>query len=100
MAIIADLLASPHLVEGIVIAVVVVFLSGYYGDFADGFPYKNVPSVGWDSWELTNKKAKARFISSAKEVIAQGFDQVRISLPYLSFASCICGETKQDLKEK
>ncbi|KAK2768531.1 hypothetical protein FQN54_000387 [Arachnomyces sp. PD_36] len=79
MAILTDLLASPYLVDGIIVALGVVFLSNYFGDFADGFPYKNIPSVGWDSWTLTNKKAKDRFVSSARELIAQGFDQVRPS---------------------
>lgn len=86
MGVFADLLASPYLVEGVVAAVAVVFLSTYFGDFADGFAYKNVPIVGWNQWELTNKKAKNRFVSSAKELIAEGFAQVRIAhLSYLPF---------------
>lgn len=85
MGVIADLLESPYLVEGVVVALAIVFLSTYYGDFADGFAYRNIPIVGWNTWELTNKKAKNRFLSSAKELIAEGFAQVRTySLLHLS----------------
>lgn len=77
MAILADLLATPYVVEGVIVAVAAVLLSSLFGDFADEFPYRNIPSVGWDSWTLTNKKTKDRFVSSARELIAQGFAQVR-----------------------
>lgn len=76
MGLIADLLASPYLVEGVVVSVVVLFLSSFYSDFAEEFPYRGIPSVGWNPWSLTNKKAKSRFVSSARELIAEGFSQV------------------------
>jgi hypothetical protein len=77
MGLVAELLASPHLFEGLAIAVAFVFLSGYYGDFTEGFAYKGFPRIGWDNWQLTNHKAKVRFISSARELITEGFKQVR-----------------------
>ena len=85
MTLVAELLASPYLLEGVAVTLAVIFLSGYYGDFAEGFPYSNVPSVGWDRWALTNRKAKQRFVTSSRALIKEGFDQVRLAA-HLSLA--------------
>lgn len=80
MAVILDVLDTHHLVQGIAVALLLVFVSSFYGDLADGIPYRNIPLVGRSRWEISNKKAKQRFVSSAKELMAQGFSQVEASI--------------------
>ncbi|GES63543.1 cytochrome P450 [Aspergillus terreus] len=77
MAVILDVLDTHHLVQGIAVALLLVFVSSFYRDLADGIPYRNIPLVGRSRWEFSNKKAKQRFVSSAKELMAQGFSQGR-----------------------
>lgn len=77
MALITELVESPYLMQGVLVAIVLLFLSGFSRDLAHGLPYKNIPIVGRSRWELSNKKAKNHFMTSARELIAQGFEQVR-----------------------
>ncbi|GKZ68719.1 hypothetical protein AnigIFM50267_003461 [Aspergillus niger] len=77
MAVILEVLDNQHLLQGVVLALVLVFVSSFYHEIADSFPYKNIPLVGKGKWEITNTKAKHRFVTSAKELFAEGFSQGR-----------------------
>lgn len=81
MAVIFEVLealeAPTLLLRGSAAVLLVIFLSHLFRELADGFPYRDIPLVGKSRWELSNKKAKERFISSAHELIQQGFSQVR-----------------------
>lgn len=85
MALISELLNSPHLLQGVLVASVLLLVSTFYKDLSHGLPYRNIPIVGRSRWEVSNSKAKARFMSSARQMIMQGFDQVR-SLRRTGFA--------------
>ena len=76
MALITDLFDNTYVLQGVLVAVALVFLSSFSRDLAHGLPYKNIPVVGRGSWEISNKKAKNRFMNSARELIMQGFEQV------------------------
>lgn len=79
MAVILDVLEAPKLLlQGAAAALLVIFLSHFFRELADGFPYRDIPLVGKSRWELSNKKAKERFVSSARELIQQGFSQVKL----------------------
>lgn len=79
MALISQLLDNPYTLQGVLVAAAFVILSAFYKDLTHGMPYKDIPLVGRGLWELSNKKAKNRFMTSARELITQGFDQVRIA---------------------
>lgn len=76
MAIIAQVLENPHLLQGLAVTLLLVVVSSFYRELADGLPYRNIPIVGTSGWRLSNSKAKQQFVSSAKEIIASGFGQV------------------------
>ena len=76
MAVIAGLLENTYLLQGVAVAVVAVFLSHYFKELADGLPYKNIPVVKKTGWGPSNLKDKQRYVSSAKQLIHQGFSQV------------------------
>lgn len=76
MALVTELFDNPYLVPGVLIAISLVFLSGFSRDLAHGLPYKNIPVVGRGRWEISNKEAKNRFMKSARQMISQGFEQV------------------------
>lgn len=76
MALISELLENQYFLQGIAVALLLVVVSNFYRELVDGFPYRNIPLVGRSKWEITNSKAKQRFVSSAKELIEQGFSQV------------------------
>lgn len=76
MALVTELFDNPYLLQGVLVAIVLVFLSGFSRDLAHGLPYKNIPVVGRGRWEISNKKAKNRFVKSARQMISQGFEQV------------------------
>lgn len=76
MAVILEVLDNQHLLQGVVLALVLVFVSSFYHEIADSFPYNDIPLVGKGKWEITNTKAKHRFVTSAKELFAEGFSQV------------------------
>ena len=80
MALLAELLATPYLVQGMCVAVLVLLVSSVWKDLADEIPYRQVPLVGKKWWDLSNKKAKARFSEAARALIAEGFAKVRILL--------------------
>lgn len=82
MAVIVELLENPYVLQGLAVVIFFVYVSHLLRDLADGFPYKNIPLVGKSRWELSNTKAKERFVSSANELIRQGFEQV-LFLPFL-----------------
>ncbi|PKY03130.1 cytochrome P450 [Aspergillus campestris IBT 28561] len=75
MAIIAEVLENPHLLQGLAVTLLLVVVSSFYRELADGLPYRNIPIVGTSGWRLSNTKAKQQFVSSAKEIIASGFGQ-------------------------
>lgn len=79
MAVISQLLDNPYALQGLLIAAAFVILSALYKDLTHGIPYKDIPIVGRGLWELSNKKAKNRFMTSARDLITQGFEQVRIA---------------------
>ena len=77
MAVITELFENPYVLQGLAAAIFLVYVSHFLRDLSDGFPYKNIPLVGKTRWELSNTKAKERFVNSANELIQQGFSQVR-----------------------
>lgn len=80
MALLAELLATPYLVQALCGAILVLFVSSFWQDLADEIPYSRVPLVGKKWWDLSNKKAKARFAEAARALIAEGFAKVIPSL--------------------
>lgn len=76
MAVFAELLNSPYAIQGICIALIAVFVSVFWQDFADEIPYGRIPLVGKNEWDLFNKKARSRFTSSARALIIEGFAKV------------------------
>lgn len=79
MALLAELLAGPYLVQGLCVALLVLLVSSFWHDLSDEIPYGRVPLVGKKWWDLSNKKAKARFSEAARALIAEGFAKVRPS---------------------
>lgn len=77
MALLAELLNAPYLVQGVCIVLLVLFISSFWDDLADEIPYGKVPLMGKNWWDLSNKKAKLRFTESARSLIAEGFAKVR-----------------------
>ncbi|KAI9046112.1 cytochrome P450 [Aspergillus affinis] len=75
MASIVDILDIKSLIRGLSLALVIVFVSHFLRELADGFPYWHIPIVGRGRWELSNSKAKARYVHSAKELLSQGFSE-------------------------
>ncbi|KAJ6041518.1 hypothetical protein N7460_006908 [Penicillium canescens] len=73
MGVLNELLNSPYVVQGVCIALVVVFITSVWGDLADEIPFRRVPLVGKNRWEITNKEARSRFTQSARALIAEGF---------------------------
>jgi hypothetical protein len=76
MALLTELLNSPYVVQGVCVALVVVFITRTWADIANELPHRRIPLVGKSGWELTNKKARARFTHSSRQLIAEGFAQV------------------------
>ncbi|KAJ5564247.1 hypothetical protein N7513_000489 [Penicillium frequentans] len=77
MALVTELLSTPHIVQGICVALLVVFISSVWNDISDEIPYARFPLVGKSWWDLSNKKAKSRFSQSARALIAEGFTKGR-----------------------
>ncbi|KAF7182960.1 hypothetical protein CNMCM7691_002704 [Aspergillus felis] len=77
MSLLSELLQSPYFLQGIAVALLLVVVSNFYQVLVDGSPYRNIPLVGRSKWEVSNSKAKERFVASAKELFAQGFSQGR-----------------------
>lgn len=80
MAVILEVLGTSEapnlLLRGAATVLVLILLSHLSRELADGFPYKNIPLVGKSRWEISNTKAKERFVNGAQELIQQGFSQV------------------------
>lgn len=76
MAVVAALLENTYLLHSVAVALVAVFLSHYLRELADSRPYKNIPVVKKSGWGLSSLKDKQRYVSSAKELIHQGFSHV------------------------
>lgn len=77
MALLTELLATPYLVQGLCVAVILLFVSSFWQDLSDEIPYSRVPLVGKEWWDLSNKKAKTRFAEAARALIEEGFAKVR-----------------------
>ncbi|KAJ5102670.1 hypothetical protein N7532_003199 [Penicillium argentinense] len=73
MAVLAELLNSPYVVQGAYVALLAVFISAFWQDLADEIPHFRIPVVGRTWYDLFNKKARARFTSGARELIREGF---------------------------
>lgn len=76
MAILAELTQSPYFVQSLGIALVAILITIFWQDFADEIPYRRIPLVGKDGWDIFNKKARQRFKSSARTLIRDGFAKV------------------------
>ena len=76
MTVLADFLESHYFFQGIAVALTLTFVSNFYRELADGLPYRKIPLVGRSRWEISNKKAKKLFVTSAKDLMVQGFSQV------------------------
>lgn len=77
MAVLTELLDTPYLVQGICITLVLIFASSFWKDLSDEIPYGRLPLVGKTGWDLSNQKARSRFTSSARALIAEGFAKVQ-----------------------
>ncbi|KAF7594216.1 hypothetical protein BBP40_009920 [Aspergillus hancockii] len=77
MPVLLIFLDNHYLLQGIAVVLTLVFVSNFYRELADGLPYRKIHLIGRSRWEITNAKAKKRFVASAKELIAQGFSQGR-----------------------
>ncbi|PLB55417.1 cytochrome P450 [Aspergillus steynii IBT 23096] len=77
MAAIVDSLDTQSLIKATALVLALLFVSHFFHVLADGFPYWHIPLVGRSRWELSNTKAKARFLESAKELISEGFREGR-----------------------
>ena len=76
MPVLANFLESHYLFQGIAVALTLIFVSNFYRELADGLPYREIPLVGRSRWEISNTKAKKLFVTSAKDLMVQGFSQV------------------------
>lgn len=76
MAFIIESLDNQLLVQGTALVLVLIFVFQFFKELTDGFPYWHLPLVGRSRWELSNSKAKARFVHSAKELLREGFREV------------------------
>ena len=76
MAVLTELLDTPYLVQGISIALVLIFASSFWKDISDEIPYGRLPLVGKTGWDLSNQKARSSFTRSARALIAEGFAKV------------------------
>lgn len=75
-----EALQAPSLVlRGAGAVLLLILLSHLFRELSDGFPYRDIPLVGKSRWEISNTKAKERFVNSAHELIKQGFSQVGLS---------------------
>lgn len=77
MALLAELLDSPYLVQGVCVALLLIFVSSFWEDLSDEIPYLRIPLIGKSWWDFSNKKAKSKFTQSARTLIAEGFAKVR-----------------------
>lgn len=76
MALVTELLGSSYIVQGVCVALLVVFVSSVWDDVSDEIPYARFPVIGKSWWDLSNRKAKSRFSQSARALIAEGFTKV------------------------
>lgn len=76
MAVLAELINSPYVVQGVCVALLAVFITSVWDDIVDEIPHRRIPLVGRTWWEVTNKKARSRFTQSCRDLIAEGFAQV------------------------
>lgn len=76
MPVLATFLESHYFFQGIAVALALIFVSNFYKELADGLPYRKIPLVGRSRWEISNTKAKKLFVTSAKDLMVQGFSQV------------------------
>ncbi|RAQ67749.1 cytochrome P450 monooxygenase [Aspergillus flavus] len=77
MPVLATFLESHYFFQGIAVALALIFVSNFYRELADGLPYRKIPLVGRSRWEISNTKAKKLFVTSAKDLMVQGFSQGR-----------------------
>ncbi|KAB8255566.1 cytochrome P450 [Aspergillus pseudonomiae] len=77
MPALAEILESHYFFQGIAVALTLIFVSNFYRELADGLPYRKIPLVGRSRWEISNTKAKKLFVTSAKDLMVQGFSQGR-----------------------
>ncbi|KAJ5545289.1 hypothetical protein N7461_007593 [Penicillium sp. DV-2018c] len=76
MTLITELLNSPYAVQTACVALVALFITTFWADIADELPYRRIPLVGKSGgWDLTNRKARARFTHSCRQLIAEGFSK-------------------------
>ncbi|KAE8373091.1 cytochrome P450 [Aspergillus bertholletiae] len=77
MSILTDFLESHYIFQGVAVALTLIFASNFYRELTDDLPYRKIPLVGRSRWEVSNAKAKKLFVTSAKDLITQGFSQGR-----------------------
>ncbi|KAL1982503.1 hypothetical protein VTN96DRAFT_1228 [Rasamsonia emersonii] len=75
IALLTDFSTSPYLLPCVLATLAIVLVATLYNDISDELPYRRFPLVGKGRWEITNRKAKNRFLTSARELISQGFSQ-------------------------
>jgi hypothetical protein len=81
MALTTELLDNQFGVREWSLIVMLVLVYGISSIFFDEIPHKNVALVGKTGWEVSNSKAKMRYMMSARQIIGQGFEKVNMYIP-------------------
>ena len=81
MALLANIFESPYLIRGACVVLLAVFVLSFWDDLADEIPYGRIPLVGKRWWDISNRKAKARFTKAGRALIAEGFSKVGSQWP-------------------
>ncbi|CAG7997808.1 unnamed protein product [Penicillium salamii] len=85
MAVLTELLNGPFVVQGASVALLVVLVTFIWDDIVDEIPHRRIPLVGRTWGDITNKKARSRFVQSSRALIAEGFAKVGLQIEGLSF---------------
>lgn len=80
MVLLAELLTTPYMVQGMRVAVLVLLASSVWNDFGRRDPISPSATTGQEMVGSVQQKAKARFSKAARGLIAEGFAMVRILL--------------------
>lgn len=76
MAILTDLLETPYFVQGACVALFALLLTSFWEDIATEIPYRGVPLIGKEWWQVSNKKARNDWNNSARALMNDAFAAV------------------------
>ena len=77
MALLIELIHSPHIFQSACLVLVILIILSIWEDLMIEIPYYRVPLAGKKLWELSNRRAKSRFVVSARSIITEHFAKVR-----------------------